>query len=394
MKQFREPDKKYTIKQTLPLLAMLIMLLFVLSPAYAGNIDDLQEEEEEIRGQLEQEEEELEAMKSEEEQLTQELEELEEELGDIQGKLRELNRDIYLNEAEIRSTERELGRAEDRLEQREDLLQRRLRVIYERGNVGYLEVLFEAKSFSDFLTRIYYLNNIAEEDILLVEEVEAERDFIAGQKEQLEEQKEELDEMRREIASKRNDKRSTIAQRSELREDLQEAMEETRQAMEKLEQEAQSLAGEIERIRREQRQSGEQGERPEGRLLWPVEDPSYITSPFGTRTCPFGSGRQTFHGGLDIGTYGRRNRIFAAEDGTVLMVRSQASYGNFIVIDHGGGLMTLYAHLSSMGVSEGDSVSRGNTIGRAGTTGASTGIHLHFEVWNNDSREDPLNYLE
>ncbi len=393
MKQFKGHEN-YTLKRALPLLAMGILLLFLLSPAYANNIDDLQEEEDEIREQIEQEEEELEEMKSEEEQLKQELEELEEELSEIQNKLRELNRDIYLTEAEIRSTERELSSAEDRLEHREDLLQKRLRVIYERGNVGYLEVLFEAKSFADFLTRVHYLNNIAEEDMLLVEEVEAERDLIAEQKEELEEKKEELDEMRREMASKRNEKRETIAQRSKVREDLQEAMEETRQAMEKLEQEAEALAREIDSIRREQRQSGDQGERPEGQLLWPVEDPSYITSPFGTRRCPFGSGRQTFHGGLDIGTYGRRNRIFAAEDGTVLMVRSQASYGNFIVIDHGGGLMTLYAHLSSKGVSEGESVSRGETIGRAGTTGASTGIHLHFEVWNNDEREDPINYLE
>jgi len=385
--------------------ALVIVALFLvsmISPVYAGNsLEDLREERETmeekretIEERREEEEEELEALKSEEEELKMELKELNDEVEDLEEELENLESDIEDKEEEIEQTERELEEAEERLEYHEDLLSDRMRVMHERGNVSFLEVLLDSTSFADFLTRLQYLQTLTQQDILLVEEVEQERMAIEDKKEDLEDQRNELEGMRRDVVNNKEDLDRTIASRSNVLEDLEVAMEETRQAMEELEEEAAVLESEIEEIRQEQRRRESVGERPEGELLWPVEDPCYITSPFGYRSNPFGGGR-TFHGGLDIGTYGQPNRIYAAEDGEVMFTRSQQTgYGNYIMVDHGGGMMTLYAHLRSMDVSEGEQVTRGDTIGRAGTTGASTGVHLHFEVWIDGERKDPMNFLE
>jgi len=130
---------------------------------------------------------------------------------------------------------------------------------------------------------------------------------------------------------------------------------------------------------------------PHVNLLWPVDSPYYITSPFGWRTSPF-TGETQFHGGLDIGTFGQPNEIYAAESGTVIYAHNSGNYGNYILIDHGEGLMTLYAHLSIMKVEAGENVNRGDTIGRAGDTGCNE-VHLHFEVWFNGARVDPLQFF-
>jgi murein DD-endopeptidase MepM/ murein hydrolase activator NlpD len=141
-----------------------------------------------------------------------------------------------------------------------------------------------------------------------------------------------------------------------------------------------------------------------GRLQWPMESPYVITSPFGWRRDPF-TGAQAWHGGLDIAPYyGAPNYILAAEAGRVILAGWNGGYGNCIMIDHGNNVVTAYGHMSSLLVKTGDWVSRGKRIARAGTTGNSTGVHLHFEVWDynrpalrsgypNDRRHNPEEYL-
>ena len=374
--------------------SMVIALFFSFSGVMADELEEARDRREQAEQEREEREAELEEQRTREESLEAELAELDQELAGLQNELDDLNREIRTTESNIRTTERELRQAESQLEYHEDLLMKRMRVIHERGAVHYLEVLFDSTSFADFLSRLYNLQVIAENDMQLIEEVEAERQAIADKKAELEREKRDLEGMQRQLVSKKDEVDRTKANRSEVLSDLQTEIERTEQAIKEVEEEAAQLEDEIQSIIRErERQQRDDGDRPEGALLWPVESPNYVTSPFGYRTHPVTGQRGSFHGGLDIGTYGQPNRILAAESGEIVFTRHSGGYGKHIMIDHGGGMQTLYAHLRTMSVSPGQQVSRGDTIGRAGTTGSSTGVHLHFEVWINGQRQDPMNYL-
>ncbi len=387
-------------KSLLPVRFLVSLLVFlfiagVIFPVFANNeLEDYRRQQQETEERLEQERQGLEMQRSREEDLKIELSELDNQIRIIRSELTQLNREIVTTERHIRAAEFELKEAEERLAYREELLMRRLRVIHERGTVNYIEVLMDSSSFSEFLTRFYYLRAIVESDNLLVKEVEGERDLINQKKAELEENKRKLESMREDVDRKRVRVSEIIEERSHVLGLLREEIKNTEQAISELEKDAGELKKTIDEMIREmqRRETQNTGTRPEGALLWPVENPCYVTSPFGWRSNPFSGGRQ-WHGGLDVGTYGRHNQIFASERGTVMFARYSGGYGNYIMIDHGGGMMTLYAHLSSMGVSAGQVVSRGETIGRAGTTGASTGVHLHFEVWIDGVRQDPMAFL-
>ncbi len=389
------------------IVTLLIIFLFVftlISPVYSNDLEEAERKKEDIERMIGQEEEGLEEYRTREETLKTELSKLDEEIRRIEVELIQIHRNIDSTERNIMEAELELADAEERLSYRESLLSQRLRVMHERGNVNFLEVLLESSSFAEFLTRFYYLQVIAQSDMLLAEEIKGERDVIIQKKEELEAKKGELIALRHQVTRKKEEVDSKIAERSRVLEELREEIEKTEQAIRELEEDAEKMAKTIEGILEQQRLERERLERerledrgnqnrPEGALLWPVESPYRVTSPYGWRPNPFGGGSE-WHGGLDIATYGQPNRIFAAESGTVLFTRYSANgYGNHILIDHGGGMMTLYAHLRSISVGAGQSVSRGETIGRAGTTGASTGVHLHFEVWINTDRVDPYGYL-
>ncbi len=384
--------------------AVMMLVLFITMMAVSAGADELDEAREaqkELEDQIKEEKQELDSRFTREEQLKHELSSLDRQLREIHSELGELNINISITEENIEKTSSELMQAQENLELHEELLLTRLRVMYERGAVNYIEVLLDAVSFSDFLTRFFNLRIIAQNDLFLLEKVEEERDTIVSKKEELQQNMNSLQGMRRQVSVKKEEKETTRSDRSLVLGDLQEAIQMSQQAIEDLEKDAAELSKEIEKIleeRARQREeeggssSGYEGDRPEGKLAWPVDGKCYVSSPYGTRSDPF-TGSSAFHGGIDIATYGQHNKIFAAEDGKVMFARYSSGYGNYIMIDHGGGLMTLYAHLHKMHVSGGDIVTRGQTIGLAGTTGRSTGIHLHFEVWENEDRVNPNNYL-
>ena len=396
MLKFREGSKKdISLFRFVASLLVFFLIFGAFIPVYANNeLEDYRRQQQETEDRLEREREDLEMQRSREEDLKIELNELDRQIRVIRSELTQLNREIVTTERHIRAAEHELKEAEERLAYREELLMKRLRVIHERGTVNYIEVLMDSSSFSEFLTRFYYLRTIVESDNALIKEVEGERDLISEKKRELEINKAKLENMHEEVDRKRLRVSEIIEERSHVLELLREEIKNTEQAIADLETDAAELKETIDKMIEEmrRRETNNEGTRPEGALLWPVENPCYITSPFGWRSNPFSGGRQ-WHGGLDVGTYGRHNEIYAAERGTVMFARYSGGYGNYIMVDHGGGMMTLYAHLSSMGVTAGQVVSRGETIGRAGTTGASTGVHLHFEVWIDGVRQDPMAFL-
>ncbi len=395
--------KKYWIAT---FLFSLILTAAFFIPGYAvtnDEIDAKKVELEEVERRRSDEQSDLERRLNREAALKVDLEYLESRLEELRLEQEKLEQDISAVKNDISHTEDELAEAEEKLSYREDLLNLRLRVIQQHGVISYFDVLFESNSFSDFLTRLHNLSIIASNDISLVEEIQAERDSIQALKDQLEQKKADLEDMHRQLVANEEEVRSVAEEREFLLSELQSEITRNLAAIDTLEKEAERLDAEIRRLIAEAKS---QFSGIEGKLHWPIEPPATITSRYGWRNDPF-SGRRAWHGGLDIAPRsGAANYILAAELGKVIYSGWNGGYGNCIMIDHGAGTVTLYAHMSSLLVSKGEVVSRGQRIARAGTTGYSTGVHLHFEVreyekppvrnypsGSPDHRYDPLDYF-
>lgn len=372
--------RRHTLLVILAAILLLFTLAATVAPVYATELDKKQQEKQEIDKQLKEQRENLKEQRRDEDALKTELGKLDRRLQELQSDLERISGDIAVTEGKIARAEVELAAAEEEFARKEALFKRRLRVIYEQGHNSYIDVLFGAASFGDFLTRFNNLRIIATNDQHLVEEIRAERNRIEAMKEELVQEKSRLDGLRRQTLSNKEEVERVVSTRETVLRDLQQEIARNLKAVQDLERESQRLENIVRDLMRGSGESGGSGGGGvSGKLCWPVESPSYITSGFGWRRDPF-TGASAWHGAIDIGTYGRQNYIFAAESGRVILAAWNGGYGNCIIVDHGGGTATLYAHLSSYLVGVGQSVSRGQRIGRAGTTGNSTGVHLHFEV--------------
>ena len=261
----------------------------------------------------------------------------------------------------------------------------------ERGSLSYLSVLFKATSMADLLNRMEFVNEVAEYNKTLIAAMKETRENIKAEKTEMEAKEAQLGEQQDELQGKLDE---TTKLMNEYAAD-QKALERMHAAEEKA---ADEIDAQIERLIADSDVvPGSEG------FIWPVSTSKMISSPIGSRVAPGGFG-STNHKGVDICNVGYTSSVYATKSGRVLLTNSSGwggGYGNYVVIDHGGGLTTLYAHMSVVKVSPGDTVSQGTVIGVTGNTGASTGPHLHYEVRtttivNGKSvtvYQNPLNYL-
>lgn len=261
----------------------------------------------------------------------------------------------------------------------------------ERGSLSYLSVLFKATSMADLLNRMEFVNEVAEYNKTLIAAMKETRENIKAEKTEMEAKEAKLGEQQNELQGKLDE---TTKLMNEYAAD-QKALEQMHAAEEKA---ADEIDAQIERLIADSDVvPGSEG------FIWPVSTSKMISSPIGSRVAPGGFG-STNHKGVDICNVGYTSSVYATKSGRVLLTNSSGwggGYGNYVVIDHGGGLTTLYAHMSVVKVSPGDTVSQGTVIGVTGNTGASTGPHLHYEVRtttivNGKSvtvYQNPLNYL-
>jgi len=398
------------------LLATIIIIFaafaFIL-PGYASPLEQkirqTQEELTRIQKSLEDRGQKLAEYQSEERKLETELKKLEYNLTLLRRELNQLENKIQETEAGIELTEQELARAEEHVELRDELLKKRLRAIYEKGETGYLEVLFSACSFADFLTRLNDLKLIAENDLKLLEEAFAERAAIQETKERLEEEKSRLLTLKVERLQRREELSRQQVEREKLLLVVQENIDAQEKAIQELEQEAEKIEKIIKQLQEEMRRQTEHL-IPSGKLLWPLGEygTSWITSGYGPRVHPITWQPGVFHGGIDIGiprnrwpgssTYnGNPVYIRAADRGIVIYAGISGSlsygYGKVVIVDHGKGLATVYAHCHTLLVAPGQEVARGQHIAIVGSTGSSTGPHLHFEVRVNGERRNPMEFF-
>lgn len=261
----------------------------------------------------------------------------------------------------------------------------------ERGSLSYLSVLFKATSMVDLLNRMEFVNEVAEYNKTLIAAMKETRENIKAEKTEMEAKEAQLGEQQGELQGKLDE---TTKLMNEYAAD-QKALEQMHAAEEKA---ADEIDAQIARLIADSDVvPGSEG------FIWPVSTSKMISSPIGSRVAPGGFG-STNHKGVDICNVGYTSSVYATKSGRVLLTNSSGwggGYGNYVVIDHGGGLTTLYAHMSVVKVSPGDTVAQGTVIGVTGNTGASTGPHLHYEVRtttivNGKSvtvYQNPLNYL-
>ena len=330
----------------------------------------------------------------------------EEEIDATQDILDELD-------ANIAQTEQELEETTQELENKKELFATRIRVMYENGDTSYMDVLLNSENFSDMLSNMEIVSQIMDYDKGVVAEYTALKESIEQMKAALESDRadkqdymDSLEDRKEELESDRTDLKKLLAK---LENDIEYAEKTARQ----MQADEDKVNAEIEELSRQEAEAARKAAeaakkaaqsksassstststvRASGSMAWPCPSYNYISSNYGYRTHPITGKVSSFHKGIDIAA-SSGNPVLAAASGTVVKSYMSSSYGNYIVISHGGGLMTAYAHLSRRLVSVGDTVSAGQQIGKVGSTGNSTGPHLHFEVYVNGSTVNPMNYV-
>ena len=273
-----------------------------------------------------------------------------------------------------------------------ELFKERLRVTREDGQASYIEMLFGAESLSDFLSRIDRIGTMLEYDTKIMEQLKSEKSDLetarADYQMKKQVQEEYLAQLKVDEANlekKRNDAASFLTR-------LQKNQATYLAMLERMDEEEQKLQATLQAYLKEL-QEKENSKFVGGKWLWPVPTSfTRVSSTYGGRTSPI-TGKWEFHNGIDIpASYG--TDIYASLSGTVTIATYHWSYGNYIMVDHGGGYATLYAHCSKLLVSKGDKVKRGDVIAKIGSTGSSTGNHLHFSLYENSAHTDPMKFFK
>jgi murein DD-endopeptidase MepM/ murein hydrolase activator NlpD len=326
----------------------------------------------------------------------QDMKTLVREMEQSKTRLKELQKQIRIIDSDLEEAITKLEEAQEYVYQRNALLESRLRLMYTNGTVSYLEVLLDAADFSDFLDRYAQLTALADQGRQLLLESQRDRDEMENQKNRIERQITDLrnkyfevEGLTQSLKAQEEQKKKLIASLMAQEERLEEITEDQEQTL------LQIIRRESELIRQQQR---EQNVKPPpeykgGKFAWPVPSVKRVSSYFGMRMHPIKKTRK-MHKGIDIGAPGGAT-IVAAESGVVVVASWNNGYGNTVVIDHGKNVQTWYAHIRNGGtkVGRGQHVTRGQKIAEVGTTGLSTGNHLHFEVRVGGVAKNPLDYL-
>lgn len=321
---------------------------------------------------------------SSQKQIVNDINYLNDNIRNLSNEINAFDTQIANYEAEIAGLEEDLIETEGTLEERTETFYSRLRVIYKSKDIGYFEILFGAKDFEDLLSRMDMLKLLVQHDTDLMQELGLDIEELETIKENLVSKRASLQEAKSNLASKQSDLNSQVGTLGEKKVQLSKDLEALESQVDRLNDDANQLTKLIENLKLEEKYVG-------GVMTWPAPGIYRITSPFGYRIHPILNTKK-LHTGIDIGVP-QGTKIVAAQSGTIIYSDWYGGYGMVIMIDHGGGIVTLYGHNSKLIAKVGQKVDKGDTVSLSGTTGLSTGPHLHFEVRVNGQYVDPLTYV-
>ena len=369
------------------LLALWLAVLYG-AMCFADTADDKRAELNDVRQRMERMQTRKEQARRKAESASAELSEVMGSLNELQAQANNLQKKSDTLQGKINDNQTKLEKKQQEMQERMLIYRKRLRDIYINGQINYLDVLLGAKDFSDFSSRMYLLQKIISRDLELLEKLKQDAAEINSRKEQLAAEMKEIKATQTELEAKKAKVNKLREQRAYM---LYKAQEEEQSSQEEYER-LLAISENIASMLRNMENAGggaPAGQGGTGQFMWPCNGP--ITSYYGWRTHPI-FGTTKYHSGMDIAV-DSGTPIHAADSGTIVYSGWLGGYGNCVMIDHGGGLVTLYAHNSALNVGEGQYVSKGAVVAYAGSTGYSTGPHCHFEVRLHGELTEPLNYL-
>lgn len=359
-----------------------------------GKISDLGDRYKELEAKKKQVEAELQNTQAQKQEKVAVKEQLGEQIGLTTAQISVLSERIALLEEEIAQKELEQEEKQKELDESYELFKLRFRAMATTPQTSTLDFVLGAKSFSQMVTHSEVLTRVAQYDKAVMEDIARQKQELADIEAQIEKNKEDIE----------NDKNEMDAQKQSLDQQLNETQSQIQdiaameqkfvQNKEALQKEMKQVQAEIDAIYAELTKRQSKAPYVGGVMSWPAQSAFQVTSLYGSRF-----GGADFHTGVDISGSGVLGTpVLAANSGTVALVQTSFTpnrgYGMYLIIDHGGGISTLYAHCSAIYVSEGQTVSRGDKIAAIGSTGNSTGPHVHFEVRVNGKHTNPVSYLQ
>ena len=363
--------------------------------ASTKSLQEAQDEKAQLEKALKEAQGTIEDLKDSKGDIESKVTELNQQLIDISARITDLENQLTAKSEDIQETKDELAGAKEREAQQYADMKVRIQFMYENGQTSYLEALLSSRNISEFLNSADYIAQIQSYDRQKLTEYQDTVESIVNLEAQLEQEYTDLEALKSTVESNKATVAALMRQKESELADISGDIEDAQSDADYYAAEIQAQEELIAAIKRAEAEKAAAGveEHPYtgGAFRWPCPSSTRVTSDYGTRVSPM-SGASSNHKGIDIGASAGAD-IIAAADGTVTAASYSSAAGNYVMIDHGGGLYTVYMHASSLLVSPGQTVSAGDVIAKVGSTGISTGSHLHFGVSLNGSYVSPWSYL-
>lgn len=363
--------------------------------ASTKSLQEAQDEKAQLEKALKEAQSTIEDLKDSKGDIESKVTELNQQLIDISARITDLENQLTAKSEDIQETKDELAGAKEREAQQYADMKVRIQFMYENGQTSYLEALLSSRNISEFLNSADYIAQIQSYDRQKLTEYQDTVESIVNLEAQLEQEYTDLAALKSTVESNKATVAAMMRQKESELADISGDIEDAQSDADYYAAEIQAQEELIAAIKRAEAEKAAAGveEHPYtgGAFRWPCPSSTRVTSDYGTRVSPM-SGASSNHKGIDIGASAGAD-IIAAADGTVTAASYSSAAGNYVMIDHGGGLYTVYMHASSLLVSPGQTVSAGDVIAKVGSTGISTGSHLHFGVSLNGSYVSPWSYL-
>ena len=366
---------------------------------YAASIEEEKKKQEEMQKELKNTEKYLKELETLKGNTQAYIKELDVRLNQLTDNIYEIESQISVKQGEIEATKLDIEKAKEDINSRYESMKLRIQYMYENGESSYIDMILGSQNMNELFTRAEYLSKITAYDREQLEKLQLAKEELDAKEATLIAEEAELEGLLNEAQAEQNATEDLIAAKRDVVEgyasDISDAEAEKKNLLEDIETQK-AIIAELEEIERKRREEALKNQLnltyDGGKMTWPVPGYSRISSYYGTRPDPFGSPTQEFHSGIDIPAP-RGVNIISAYDGEVAWSYYSNSAGNWVGVDHGDGIYTVYMHMSKRLVSEGDKVKKGDVLGLVGTTGRSTGNHLHFAVRQNGSYVDPLKWV-